>query len=120
MLAVISKSEGLNVSTDESATATKERVVNFFILCNFGFFCMKQGAAPTSEFGAERQADWLKAQVEELEVRYKTEFGQDAKLLSINNVSIDTCSIMRLMWMHLRSKSRFQRTFFIPCDFHGL
>jgi len=24
------------------------------------------------------------------------------------------------MWMHLRSKPRFQRTFFIPCDSHGL
>jgi hypothetical protein len=27
---------------------------------------------------------------------------------------------MRLMWLHLRLKLRFQRTFFIPCDSHGI
>jgi hypothetical protein len=120
VLAVISKNQGLNVSTDESAIATKERVVNFFILCNLGSFCIKQGAIPTSEFGAEKQADWLKAQIKELKVRYKAEFGQNAKLPPINSVSTDTCSTIRLMWMHLRSKPRFQRTLFIPCDSHGL
>jgi hypothetical protein len=120
VLAVIQKSEGLNVSTDESATATKERVVNFSILCNLGSFCMKQDAVPTGAFRAEKQADWLEAQIEELEVRYKAEFGQNAQLPPINSVSTDTCSTMRSMWMHLRSKPRFQHTFFIPCDSHGL
>jgi hypothetical protein len=24
------------------------------------------------------------------------------------------------MWLQLRSKPRFQRTFFIPCDSHGI
>jgi hypothetical protein len=97
MLAVIQKSEGLNVFTNESATATKERVVNFSILCNLGSFCMKQNAVPTGAFGAEKQANWLKAQIEELEVRYKAEFGQDAQFPPINSVSTDTCSTMRSM-----------------------
>jgi hypothetical protein len=120
VLAIIQKSESLNVSTNESATATKDRVVNFSILCNLGFFCMKQDAVPTGAFRAEKQADWLEAQIEELEVRYKAEFGQDAQLPPINSVFTDTCSTIRSMWMHLRLKPRFQHTFFIFCDSHGL
>ena len=112
--------EGINVSTDESATATKERVINFSILCKLGSFCMKQDAVPKGKFGAEEQADWLELQLDELETRFKAEFGQDAQLPPINSVSTDTCSTMRSMWIRLRSKPRFQRTFFIPCDSHGL
>jgi hypothetical protein len=74
VLAVIQKSEGLNVFINESATATKDRVVNFSIFCNFGSFCMKQDTIFIGVFGAEKQANWLKAQIEELEVRYKAEF----------------------------------------------
>jgi hypothetical protein len=58
VLAVIKTNpKGINVSTNESATATKERVVNFSILCELGSFCIKQDAVRTGAFGAEKQAD---------------------------------------------------------------
>lgn len=75
VLAIIQKSESLNVFIDESVTTIKERVVNFSILCNLGSFCMKQDTVPTGVFKAEKQVDWLEAQIKELEVRYKAEFG---------------------------------------------
>ena len=79
VLAVIKANpQGINVSTDESATATKKRVVNFFILYSLGFFCMKQDTVPTGAFGAEKQADWLDSMINKLEIRYKAKFGQDA------------------------------------------
>jgi hypothetical protein len=59
VLAVIKKNKVLNVFINESATVTKERVVNFSILTNLGFFCIKQGAVLTGAFSAEKQADWL-------------------------------------------------------------
>jgi hypothetical protein len=97
VLAVIKKNDSLNVSTDKSATATKERVMNFSILYNLGSFCIKQGAVPTGEFRAEKQADWLEAQIKALKIRYKAEFRQDAELPPINSVSTDTCSTIRSM-----------------------
>jgi hypothetical protein len=96
VLAVIKKNKVLNVSTDESATATKERVVNFSILTNLGSFCIKQDAIPTGAFGAEKQADWLDKQIDELEIRYKAEFGQDQDLPAINSVSTDSLTPVRL------------------------
>ncbi len=33
--------EGINVSINKSAIAIKERVMNFFIFCKLGSFCMK-------------------------------------------------------------------------------
>jgi hypothetical protein len=57
VLAVIKKNKVLNVFTNESATAIKERVMNFFILTNLGFFCIKQGAVLISAFSAEKQVD---------------------------------------------------------------
>jgi hypothetical protein len=41
VLTVIKKNKVLNVFTDESATATKERVVNFSIVTTLGSFCIK-------------------------------------------------------------------------------
>jgi hypothetical protein len=32
----------------------------------------------------------------------------------------DTCSTMRKFWDVLNKKPRFERSFFIPCDFYGL
>jgi hypothetical protein len=54
VLAVIQKSEGLNVFINESATVTKKRVVNFFILCNLGFFYIKQNAVFTGAFRVKK------------------------------------------------------------------
>jgi hypothetical protein len=45
--------EGINVFTNENATATKERVINFSILCKLGSFCIKQNIVPKGKFGAE-------------------------------------------------------------------
>ena len=67
--------EGINISTNKSTTAIKERVMNFSILCKLGSFCMKQATVPTSVFGAEKQADWLELIIKKLERRYKVEFG---------------------------------------------
>jgi hypothetical protein len=59
VLAVIKKNKVLNVFTNESITAIKERVINFFILTNLGSFCIKQGAVFINAFSAKKQADWL-------------------------------------------------------------
>jgi hypothetical protein len=59
VLAVIKKNKVLNVFTNESVTVTKKRVMNFFILTNLGFFCIKQGTILIGVFNAEKQADWL-------------------------------------------------------------
>jgi hypothetical protein len=74
MLAVIKKNKVLNVFINKSATATKERVVNFSIFINLGFFCIKQGAILINAFGAEKQVDWLNKQINKLEIRYKAKF----------------------------------------------
>jgi hypothetical protein len=58
---------------------------------------MKQDTVPIGTFGAEKQADWLDSMIDELEIRYKAEFGQDAQLPPINSVSTDTYSTIRLM-----------------------
>jgi hypothetical protein len=37
-----------------------------------------------------------------------------------NSIVIDICAIQHVLWKKLNSISRFQHTFFVPCDSHGL
>ena len=46
--------EGINVSIDKNTTTIKERVVNFFILCKLGSFCIKQAVVFTGAFNTEK------------------------------------------------------------------
>jgi hypothetical protein len=118
---VIRRCEWLNISIDESSTSgTKERVFNYCIITNTGTFCMKQEVVGLGALTAERQADWLDNQLDELFVLFKQFFGDDAELPLVNSVATDICAIMRKMWIDLKARKRFKYTLFIPCDSHGV
>jgi Protein of unknown function (DUF 659) len=113
-LHVLKGCEVLNVSVDESSTINRDRVINACILTEHGPFCLKYEKVSKGTSSAERQAEWLADLLDKLE----QEIGID--LPPVNCVMTDTCSTMRKFWDVLNKKPRFERSFFIPCDSHGL
>jgi Protein of unknown function (DUF 659)/hAT family C-terminal dimerisation region len=121
VLEAIKLSDFINISTDESSTSMKDRVINYSIVTSTGkSFCMKLEEVPTGTSSAERQADWLNRAIDILETGFQKEYGQHAKLPRLNSVATDTCSTMRCLWRILSTKPRFKSSFFVPCDSHGL
>jgi hypothetical protein len=121
VLAAIKLSDSINISTDESSTSAKDRVINYSIVTSTGkSFCMKLEEVPIGTSSAERQADWLNGAIDTLEIGFQKEYGPHAKLPRLNSVATDTCSTMRCLWRILSTKPRFKSAFFVPCDSHGL
>ena len=120
VLKVIQRCDTISVSIDESSTSSRDRVLNYCITTPSGTFCMKQDVVAVRASTAERQRDWLETQLESLEAELKEVCGKDVVLSPINSVFTDTCATIRKMWEHCKAKPRFEHTFFIPCDSHGL
>jgi hAT family protein len=121
VLQAIHTSFSINISTDESSTSSKDRVINYCIVTDKKeSFCMKLELVEVGTSSAERQAAWLDESLDELETGLQEVYGPGAKLPFINSVATDTCSTMRSFWTKLGVKPRYKLTFFVPCDSHGL
>jgi Protein of unknown function (DUF 659) len=113
-LDVLKAYDVLNVLVDESSTINRDRVINACILTDRGPFCLKYEKVSKDTSSAERQAEWLTDLLDKLEQK----IGFD--LPPINCVMTDTCSTIRKFWNVLSKKSRFEYSFFVPCDSHGI
>jgi hypothetical protein len=104
----------INLIIDESSNINRNRIMNLCIHEPLGPFCIKYEAVLTGTWSAQRQAKWLNEQLIILEE------STGHKFPPVNSVATDTCAAMRSLWEELRKFERFQFTFFVPCDSHGL
>jgi hypothetical protein len=88
-MSIIKTINVINLITDESFTAARDRVINLCMYTPRGPFYIKNDLVPVGTSFAERQTAWI------LKIFKDMEIEGDFTLLIINSVATDTCFIMR-------------------------
>jgi hypothetical protein len=114
VMSIIATTSVINLITDESSTAARDRVINLCMHTPRGPFYIKNDLIPVGTSSAERQAAWILKALNNMEAEH------NFTLPMINSTATDTYSTMRKLWRALRTDRRFAYTFFVPCDSHGI
>lgn len=108
---VLDKCTYFNFVTDGSSNKRHDCIVNLSIHTEIVIFQLESQIIPSIKHTAEELARWADE---------RANFWSRGAITKHNSWATDTASVMRSFWSIMGKKPAWERSFFVPCDSHGI